>query len=292
MDTNAKNFAPDAAMNRDDVLVLLEEQGFTVELVNAAAVDPDHPHTAAAQRFLIQLSDAACILTILGCMSPLAANYNSVATRDDGSCIILTPPPTPPPPPFPLRVPPMPLSQPSASDGPAGDGQKVAEAFRRVISAIANRLVDSMQTDAEPIAITTDVLNITIEKRSAEQLTAAPFRCDTSTTPVVVQLPQSLANSTNISGKAVGSIMWATSVPLYTGLSEANSSLSGPMISFELRADGIEVPVSGLSDAILLRLPLSPAENSKASCVGQPTATSLLERLHAGGSVCNQAVEC
>eukprot|EP00966_Prymnesium_polylepis_P083838 1941461-Prymnesium_polylepis.1 len=64
------------------------------------------------------------------------------------------------------------------------------------------------------------------------------------------------------------------------------------MVSFELRADGSEVPVSGLREAILLSLPLSPAENPKASCIGQPTATSLLERLHMGGSVCNEAIEC
>eukprot|EP00966_Prymnesium_polylepis_P055174 1275568-Prymnesium_polylepis.1 len=118
--------------NETAEVVVVVKEGSALELQVADTMTLDEEalcsfgHTEAAQRFLIQLSDAACVSTTFGCMSPLAANYILEATRDDGSCIILNPPPTPPPP-FSLRFPPLPLSDPSTSSGLAGDRQNVAD---------------------------------------------------------------------------------------------------------------------------------------------------------------------
>eukprot|EP00966_Prymnesium_polylepis_P277851 6419605-Prymnesium_polylepis.1 len=47
-----------------------------------------------------------CFYEVLGCMFAEAINYDSIATRSDGSCIVLSPPPSPPPPAFPPITPP------------------------------------------------------------------------------------------------------------------------------------------------------------------------------------------
>ena len=47
-----------------------------------------------------------CTYSLLGCMYIAAGNYDSMATTDDGSCVVLSPPPSLPPP----LVPPPPLS--------------------------------------------------------------------------------------------------------------------------------------------------------------------------------------
>lgn len=50
-----------------------------------------------------------------GCMFPAALNYESNATRDDGSCFLGSPPPSLPPPPTPPSPPPPPLPPPPSS---------------------------------------------------------------------------------------------------------------------------------------------------------------------------------
>eukprot|EP00966_Prymnesium_polylepis_P028654 664167-Prymnesium_polylepis.1 len=86
----------------------------------------------------------------------------------------------------------------------AREQQALAETFRRVISLVGNTLADSMESDSKPVLLRSEELNITVERRSPEMLTQAPFECKTSTTPVLVELPSGLANATNSSGKSIG----------------------------------------------------------------------------------------
>eukprot|EP00966_Prymnesium_polylepis_P317549 7336292-Prymnesium_polylepis.1 len=60
----------------------------------------------ARQVYVQMLYDAQCRYAVLGCMSPVAFNYEANATIDDGSCVILSPPPSPPPPLKPPMSPP------------------------------------------------------------------------------------------------------------------------------------------------------------------------------------------
>eukprot|EP00966_Prymnesium_polylepis_P256060 5915176-Prymnesium_polylepis.1 len=136
-----------------------------------------------------------------------------------------------------------------------------------------------MESDAAPVTLSTDKLNVTIAKRSSEKLADAPIQCNTSTTPVLAQLPPSLSNATNTTGKSIGAVLWTSPVSLHSGgLTDSNSSLSGPMVSFKLRADGETLPISGLSDSIRLSLPVKAEEKLAASCVGQPSANAMVQR--------------
>ena len=53
-----------------------------------------------------------------GCMAPQAYNFDSTASVDDGSCVVLSPPPSPPPPSLPPPLPGTPLSQPPSPPPP------------------------------------------------------------------------------------------------------------------------------------------------------------------------------
>merc|ERR1719149_76117 len=57
-------------------------------------------------------ADGDCVYARPGCPAPSASNFDSLATEDDGSCVMLDPPPSPPPPKFPpLPTPPPPSPQ-------------------------------------------------------------------------------------------------------------------------------------------------------------------------------------
>ena len=60
-------------------------------------------------------SPAPCRFSRPGCMLPAAVNFDSRSTRDDGSCVWLSPPPTPPPPLQPTSL--QPSSPPPAAAG-------------------------------------------------------------------------------------------------------------------------------------------------------------------------------
>merc|ERR1712086_1123228 len=42
-------------------------------------------------------ADGECVYARPGCRAPSASNFDSLATEDDGSCVIKSPPPLPPP---------------------------------------------------------------------------------------------------------------------------------------------------------------------------------------------------
>ena len=90
--TTARNYAQDATVSSEQAVSLSMTQ-FT----------------------LAQLQMAACAYDTPGCTAPMAVNYNSLATLDDGSCFMYSPPPNPPPPAlpplpplYPPKVPPPP----------------------------------------------------------------------------------------------------------------------------------------------------------------------------------------
>ena len=62
---------------------------------------------------------AACSYEVLGCMSNAAHNFHSLATVDDGSCVMLSPPPLPPSPTLPPKPPLLPPSGPLPKPPPS-----------------------------------------------------------------------------------------------------------------------------------------------------------------------------
>ena len=78
---------------------------------------------SSAKNFAADANVAAndeCIYVVKGCKAPEANNFDSLATTDDGSCIILSPPPQPPPSP-PLA----PFADEPCTDGTQEDRCKV-----------------------------------------------------------------------------------------------------------------------------------------------------------------------
>ena len=81
-----------------------------------------------------------CIYVYHGCMAPMASNFDSLATSDDGSCIVSSPPPSPPPPTSPPPPSPPPPSPPLAP--PAF----FAISMEMVIAATVSDFTDSVLT--------------------------------------------------------------------------------------------------------------------------------------------------
>jgi len=78
---------------------------------------------SSAKNFAVDANVAAndeCIYSVKGCKAPEANNFDSLATTDDGSCIVLSPPPQPPPSP-PLA----PFADEPCTDGTQEDRCKV-----------------------------------------------------------------------------------------------------------------------------------------------------------------------
>ena len=50
-------------------------------------------------------------------------------------------------------------------------------------------LLSSQPADAPPVVITTAALNVSLEKRTAAQVSAAPFTCETGAAATVAQVP-------------------------------------------------------------------------------------------------------
>ena len=59
-----------------------------------------------------------CLYHVPGCMAAGASNYDSLATTDDGSCVVESPPPSPPPPTPPPPPPPSPPPPPPPAPSP------------------------------------------------------------------------------------------------------------------------------------------------------------------------------
>ena len=69
-----------------------------------------------------------------GCMAQMAINFDSDATKDDGSCIVADPPPSPPPPLMPPKPPPPPvLPPPSPPTKAAGESAASATVFIQAV---------------------------------------------------------------------------------------------------------------------------------------------------------------
>eukprot|EP00964_Phaeocystis_antarctica_P062808 scaffold37658_cov65-Phaeocystis_antarctica.AAC.1 len=96
-DVNALNFDSVATVS---VGCVARIEGCTVSSAKNFAADANVP------------TNDECIYVIPGCMAPEADNFDSVATEDDGSCVVSSPPPSPPPPvpPSPSPPPPSPPS--------------------------------------------------------------------------------------------------------------------------------------------------------------------------------------
>ena len=102
-DSNARNFASDANTPRQSVFN--EYIAYVAQWQDEA--DPD-----VLLGFENDLELSACQYLRSGCMLHAAYNFDSSATRDDGSCVVLSPPPSPPPPATPPVAPPPPAAPP------------------------------------------------------------------------------------------------------------------------------------------------------------------------------------
>ena len=98
------------AINFDSVATVSPVGGCVASVVGCLA--------SVAKNFASDANVAAestCIYWKFGCMAPEASNFDSVASSDDGSCVVSSPPPSPPPP---LTPSPPPPSQPPPSPPP------------------------------------------------------------------------------------------------------------------------------------------------------------------------------
>merc|ERR1719160_358437 len=87
MDTVARNFATDATVSASQAVTI---GGFSGS----------------------QIAAAECTFDVYGCMMVDAINFDSLATIDNGGCVLLSPPPSPPPPAMPPMPPAMPPEHP------------------------------------------------------------------------------------------------------------------------------------------------------------------------------------
>ena len=178
----------------------------------------------------------------------------------------------------------------------------IGDVVRRAITTVAKGLGEAASANATQLVLTSPRLNITAEARQFTSLSAQPFSCPTpDATPALVQLEptvlQALEQAEGIeptgtaplNSSVVRAVMWTTSSDVH-GSAGQGIVLSGPTLSFTLFRDGHELTVS--AGNVLMRLPLNKDVSTTESCVGQPTAQRLFERLREGYTKCTTALEC
>ena len=110
MDSNATTYMPSATVNVQSACAYSipgclvntarnYNPSATVNVASMCIYDVYGCPNSAANNYVANANmPLPCTFTIPGCMSPAASNYDSLATQDNGSCVVYSPPPRPPPP--------------------------------------------------------------------------------------------------------------------------------------------------------------------------------------------------
>ena len=212
----------------------------------------------------------------------------------------------------------------SASDGSpssASAGEQISAAVEQMAraataAALATTAVPSSGI-AEPVVLSSDNLNMTINVRSASALAAEPISCDSGTgVPAAVAVPADLINvipgldpsvpvaavlhtsRVNLHGGLGGSgaderrrqrrRRRLTSESMSPGHPAGNGTAAGPTISIKISQQGVELVVKDAATPINISLAYqSPAAAAGLSpCVGRPDSLSDAAR------ACATTVEC
>eukprot|EP00900_Chrysochromulina_parva_P017396 jgi/Chrpa1/25658/Chrysochromulina_OHIO_Genome00027209-RA len=196
----------------------------------------------------------------------------------------------------------------AASDGSpssASAGEQISAAVEQMAraataAALATTTVPSSGV-AEPVVLSSDNLNMTINVRSPSALAAEPFSCDSGTgVAAAVAVPADLIGG--IPGLdpsvPVAAILRTSRVNLHGGLGGSSAaerrdggnvtSSAGPIVSFKISQGGAELSVKDAPSPINISLAYqSPAAGAgQAPCVGVPDPFSAVAR------ACGTTVQC
>jgi Ca2+-binding EF-hand superfamily protein len=196
----------------------------------------------------------------------------------------------------------------AASDGSpssASAGEQISAAVEQMAraataAALATTTIPSSGV-AEPVVLSSDNLNMTINVRSPSALAAEPFSCDSGTgVAAAVAVPADLIGG--IPGLdpsvPVAAILRTSRVNLHGGLGGSSAaerrdggnvtSSAGPTVSFKISQGGAELSVKDAPSPINISLAYqSPAAGAgQAPCVGVPDPFSAVAR------ACGTTVQC
>jgi hypothetical protein len=201
-------------------------------------------------------------------------------------------------------------SQPRAA--PSNDErQPIGAALRNAVGVLVSAAERSSQVGAPPIVISSDALNISVQKLPADSLcassdqstsVAAPIQTSIATGPrtVHVELPSGLLSDLTNSTEPIAVRMWSSNRDVHGTGSSSNQTITGQVVSVSLSQAGAPLNVNGTSRSILITMPiyeasmhqLNNASGAARPCVGQPTAKSLFERAQGGDHPCESVVQC
>ncbi|KOO30670.1 ef hand family protein [Chrysochromulina tobinii] len=188
----------------------------------------------------------------------------------------------------------------AASDGSpssASAGEQISAAVEQMArAATAAALVSATVPSsgiAEPVVLSSENLNMTINVRSPSALAAEPISCDSGTgVAAAVAVPADLIGSIPglVPSVPVAAVLRTSRVNLHGGLSNVGNvtSTAGPTVSFKISQGGAELSVKDAPSPINISLAYqSPAAGAgQAPCVGVPDPFSAAAR------ACGTTVQC
>ena len=184
------------------------------------------------------------------------------------------------------------LEELSIADSGAGTGDVVTTAVTGIANAVLMQASSSdvTQNETRTVTVSSPNLNITAESKPAAEIATKPSVCETASAPAEVQLPSailSVAAGVNTS-QPVNIIFFSSAVnfhPLTFSDNSSDVNLSGPLVSYSLHQNGVQLDVKGATDPINITLPLLAGRpnGTGQACVGDVTSVS---------SECTSVISC
>ena len=304
-DSLAYNYAPDASILQEAVLVqILAEHGSRADELDGLVEELVRMgKTGAAQLIVRMLSDTACIYHKPGCNLPIASNFDSIATLNDGSCVLSSPPSTPPggPPTLPganmTQLPASPTGEAAVSDEApaltveshsADNPAATAVATRNyalldATDSIANKFLVGLYSGEDEVSVASSTIGLTVKLDSAPALESTPFTAakpDMATSSATVVLGRGVvvdavneAHSTN-SSCSVGLKLITTAASVLAAYDQNSSTVGTDVLSISLDRCGHTLKVQDATEPIALAVPFTlppaPALESRWDCTAYP----------------------